>query len=130
MNRFSKKLAALCLDAGMNESTLANAAGISQKSAVNYLTGHSMPRPDILRRIACIFGVTCEYLTNDATDDRECGRAVEVRAETVRRLKGSVAAGKAARFMRRNLDYFAGMDIDEERFLDAMLCAFMQNCAA
>lgn len=128
MERFPEKLRETRKAKEMNQTELAEAIGVTQRSLTNYERGCAVPRKKILRKMAEVLGVTVEYLTNDETDDTEAGRMREDHINAARDQFGSKGAREAASLMDQNLAFFAGGDIDQEEkdaFFDALMTAYI-----
>ena len=74
MDRFPEKLRAARKAKAMNQTELAQAVGVTQRSLTNYECGRAVPRESVLRKMAETLGVTVEYLVNDQTDDPNANR--------------------------------------------------------
>lgn len=128
MERFPDKLKEARKAAGMNQTELATAVGVTQRSLTNYECGRAVPRPGVIRKMAQVLGVTVEYLTNDETDDTDVGRLREERIENAREKFGSQGAHEVEELMRRNLAFLAGGSVDQEgkdAFFDALMTAYI-----
>lgn len=91
MEIFAKRLRDLRKALGVNQTELANRAGISRQSVTLYEAGDRLPDIERLRNLAVVFGVTSDYLiglsdipdrTTKLPDELE--RITEEQRETLR----------------------------------------------
>ena len=108
MDRFPEKLRAARKAKAMNQTELAEAVGVTQRSLTNYECGRAVPRESVLRKLAETLGVTVEYLVNDQTDDPNVNRMAEEQINVVRSQFGSKGAREAEELLKRNVAFLAG----------------------
>ena len=128
MERFPENLKAARQDARMNQTELAEKAGVSRRSLFAYESGASVPRKDVLRKLAEALDVTVLYLTDDGCDDPQEGRAREDGIRTARERFGAKGAKEAAELLDRNSAFFAGGEFsqeDKDAFFDAVITAYV-----
>ena len=53
---------------GWSQAELAEALGVTQSAVGNWESGIRTPRPQTLRRMAALFGVTIDYILGDERD--------------------------------------------------------------
>jgi transcriptional regulator with XRE-family HTH domain len=128
MDRFPEKLRTARKEKELNQTELAQAVGLTQRSLTNYECGRAIPRPSIMRKLAEALDVTVEYLTNDATDDPDAKRGEESQIEMAREKFGSKGAREAADLLERNRAFLAGGTVDQETkdaFFQALMTAYV-----
>lgn len=128
MERFAEKLKSARIQAGVSQTELARQAGVSRRSVFAYENGVSVPRRDVLRRIAAALDVTVAYLTDDGTDDPHAGQAREENINLARARFGARGAKEAADLLDRNSAFFAGGDVpqeDKDAFFEAIMTAYV-----
>ena len=133
MDRFPEKLRTVRKEKELNQTELAQAVGLTQRSLTNYECGRAIPRPATIRKLAEALDVTVEYLTNDATDDPDARRAEEAQIEAARAQFGSKGAREAADLLERNRAFLAGGTVDQETkdaFFQALMTAYVTAKAA
>ena len=128
MDRFPEKLKRARKEKEMNQTELAHAVGLTQRSLTNYECGRAIPRPSTIRKLAEILGVTVEYLTNDATDDPNAKRVEEAQIAEARSKFGNKGAREASDLLNRSVALLAGGTIDQEAkdaFFQALMTAYV-----
>ena len=128
MDRLGTKIEAARKQAKMSETALAEKIGVSRRSVYAYENGVSVPRKKVLRKIAETLHVTVAYLTDDACDDPDQGRAREENINLASDRFGSKGAREAAELLYRNSAFFAGGDIpqeDKDAFFQAIMTAYV-----
>ncbi len=128
MTDFAKKLIGAREKAGISMIELGERVGVSRRSIYAYESGASLPRKEMLRRLAKALDVTVEYLTTDDCDDPEQGRVREEHVEAARELFGSKGAKEAEELLSRNLAFMAGGSVDQESkdaFFEALMTAYV-----
>ena len=128
MNRFPEKLKAARKAKEMNQTELAQAVGLTQRSLTNYECGRAIPRTATIRKLAEALDVTVEYLTNDATDDPDANRMTEEQGNEIRTKFGSKGAREAQDLLSRNVAFLAGGTVDQEvkdAFFQALMTAYV-----
>lgn len=128
MNRFPEKLKAARKAKEMNQTELAQAVGLTQRSLTNYECGRAIPRTATIRKLAEALDVTVEYLTNDATDDPDANRMTEEQVNEIRTKFGSKGAREAQDLLSRNVAFLAGGTVDQEvkdAFFQALMTAYV-----
>ena len=128
MERFAEKLKAARADAGINQTELSERTGVSRRSISAYENGESIPRRDVLRRLAGALGVTVAYLTDDTSSDPNEGRAREENISLARERFGARGAREAAELLDLNSAFFAGGGIpqeDKDAFFEAVMTAYV-----
>ena len=128
MVRFPEKLREARKAKELNQTELAQAVGLTQRSLTAYERGHVIPRPNVIRKLADALDVTVEYLTNDNTDDPDANRANEERIDNARLLFGSKGAKEAEDLLQRNVAFLAGGSVDQEAkdaFFEALMTAYI-----
>lgn len=101
MEIFAKRLKELRLSAGMNQSKLAEALGISRQSVTLYENEERTPDIKVLVKMAGYFGVTSDYLVglSDIPDRTtklpdELARITEEQRETLRHCDDVIIISK------------------------------------
>ncbi len=128
MSVFTDKLKSARSAAGLNQTELADRAGVSRRSISAYENGEAVPRRDVLRKIAAALGVTVAYLTHDDSSDPDEGRAREENINAARARFGARGAREAAELLDRNSAFFAGGDVaqeDKDAFFEAIMTAYV-----
>ena len=128
MERFSEKLKEARAEAGISQTDLAERIGVSRRSIFAYENGVSIPRKNVLRKLAKELSVTVAYLTDDESTDPNSGRAREENINLVRDRFGSKGAREAADLLDRNSAFFAGGDVpqeDKDAFFNAIMTAYV-----
>lgn len=128
MDRFPEKLRAARKAKAMNQTELAEAVGVTQRSLTNYECGRAVPRESVLRKLAETLGVTVEYLVNDQTDDPNVNRMAEEQINVVRSQFGNRGAREAEELLKRNVAFLAGGSVDQEAkdaFFHALMTAYV-----
>ena len=128
MDRFPEKLKAARKEKEMNQTELAQAIGVTQRSLTNYECGRAKPREAVIRKLADVLDVTVEYLINDETDDPNANRRVEEQINGVRSQFGSKGAREAEELLKRNVAFLAGGSVDQEAkdaFFQALMTAYV-----
>ena len=128
MSKFAEKLKSARMEAGMNQTELSEKVGVTRRSIFAYENGVSMPRNNVLRRIASVLDVTVSYLTNEDSTDPNEGRVREENINLAREKFGSRGAREAADLLDRNNAFFAGGEIPQEEkdaFFDAIMTAYV-----
>lgn len=80
MNKFGGRFRQCRIEAGMNQSTAAKLAGISQQSISAYENGSRIPLADAIIAMARVYGVSVDYLLG-VSDSRD-GLIVDFLAES------------------------------------------------
>lgn len=62
------RLARLRTERRMTQNELASALGVTPGAVANWECGIRTPRPQTLRRMAALFGVTIDYILGDERD--------------------------------------------------------------
>lgn len=65
-DEFGRRLAALMMDKGWNQSDLARASGLGRDSISTYIRGRTFPEPKNLRKLADALGTTAHDLLPNA----------------------------------------------------------------
>ena len=128
MSKFAEKLKSARMEAGMNQTELSEKVGVTRRSIFAYENGVSMPRKNVLRKIASVLNVTVSYLTNEDSTDPNEGRVREENINLAREKFGSRGAREAADLLDRNNAFFAGGEIPQEEkdaFFDAIMTAYV-----
>lgn len=128
MDRFPEKLRSARKAKSMNQTELAQAVGVTQRSLTNYECGKARPRDNVIRKLAEVLDVTVEYLINDHTDDTDANRMAEEQINAVREQFGSKGAHEAEELLRRNVAFLAGGSVDQEAkdaFFHALMTAYV-----
>ena len=128
MKRFAEKLRDARAEAGINQTELSEKTGVSRRSISAYENGESVPRRDVLQKIAGALGVTVAYLTDDTSSDPNEGRAREEHIRLARERFGARGAREAAELLDRNSAFFAGGEIpqeDKDAFFEAIMTAYV-----
>ena len=128
MDKFSEKLKIVRTAVGISQTDLAVRIGVSRRSIFAYENGHSVPRKNVLRKIANELGVTVAYLTDDESIDPNEGRAREENINLARDRFGSKGAREVADLLDRNSAFFAGGDVpqeDKDAFFEAIMTAYV-----
>lgn len=126
--RFPEKLRDAREKAHISQTDLSTQVGVSRRSIFAYENGDSMPRKNILRKLAQALNVTVAYLTDDDSNDPDQGRAREENINMVRDRFGSKGAMEAAELLDRNSAFFAGGEIpqeDKDAFFEAIMTAYV-----
>ena len=114
--RFPEKLRDAREKAHISQTDLSTQVGVSRRSIFAYENGDSVPRKNILRKLAQALNVTVAYLTDDDSNDPDQGRAREENINMVRERFGSKGAMEAAELLDRNSAFFAGGEMWRHRF--------------
>ena len=114
MSIFAAKLKELREKAGMSQTQLASAAGVSDRTISSYETGKAYPRGRIIYRLASALGVSPDYLRRDDISDPAFGMERVSQVEPVRQRFGAVAAQELEELLERNLALFAGGEVPQE----------------
>ncbi len=125
---FAKKLIAARERAKLSMTDLGERVGVSRRSIYSYESGKSVPRENMLRKLAKALGVTAEYLTTDECDDPEQGRIREENVDAAREMFGSKGAREAEELLSRNVALLAGGSLDQEAkdaFFEAIMTAYV-----
>ena len=128
MDRFPEKLRTARKEKELNQTELAQAVGLTQRSLTNYECGRAIPRPATIRKLAEALDVTVEYLTNDATDDPDAKRGEEAQIEMARSRFGSKGAREVSDLLDRSLEMMAGGSVpqeDKDAFFQALMTAYV-----
>jgi len=128
MDRFPEKLRTARKEKELNQTELAQAVGLTQRSLTNYECGRAIPRPATIRKLAEALDVTVEYLTNDATDDPDAKRGEEAQIEMARARFGSKGAREVSDLLDRSLEMMAGGSVpqeDKDAFFQALMTAYV-----
>ena len=128
MGSFGEKMQAVRLQKKISQTELAEKVGVSRRSIFAYENGDSVPRKNILRKLAQALDVTVAYLTDDDSDDPDQGRAREENINMARERFGSKGAMEAAELLDRNSAFFAGGEIpqeDKDAFFEAIMTAYV-----
>ena len=128
MEKFPDKLREAREKAHINQTDLAEKVGVTRRSIFAYENGGSIPRKNVLRKLAGALDVTVAYLTDDETADPNEGRAREDNINMARDRFGSKGAREAAELLDRNSAFFAGGDVpqeDKDAFFDAIMIAYV-----
>ena len=128
MDRFPEKLRTARKEKELNQTELAQAVGLTQRSLTNYECGRAIPRPATIRKLAEALDVTVEYLTNDATDDPDAKRGEEAQIEMTRARFGSKGAREVSDLLDRSLEMMAGGSVpqeDKDAFFQALMTAYV-----
>ncbi len=126
--RFPEKLRDAREKAHISQTDLSTQVGVSRRSIFAYENGDSVPRKNILRKLAQALNVTVAYLTDDDSNDPDQGRAREENINMVRERFGSKGAMEAAELLDRNSAFFAGGEIpqeDKDAFFEAIMTAYV-----
>ena len=126
--RFPEKLRDAREKAHISQTDLSTQVGVSRRSIFAYENGDSVPRKNVLRKLAQALNVTVAYLTDDDSNDPDQGRAREENINMVRERFGSKGAMEAAELLDRNSAFFAGGDIpqeDKDAFFEAIMTAYV-----
>ena len=128
MDRFPEKLRTARKEKELNQTELAQAVGLTQRSLTNYECGRAIPRPATIRKLAEALDVTVEYLTNDATDDPDAKRGEEAQIAMARERFGSRGAREVSDLLNRSLEMLAGGSVpqeDKDAFFQALMTAYV-----
>jgi transcriptional regulator with XRE-family HTH domain len=128
MDRFPEKLRTARKEKELNQTELAQAVGLTQRSLTNYECGRAIPRPATIRKLAEALDVTVEYLTNDATDDPDAKRGEEAQIAMARERFGSKGAREVSDLLNRSLEMLAGGSVpqeDKDAFFQALMTAYV-----
>ena len=128
MEKFPEKLRAARTEAGISQTDLSARVGVSRRSIFAYENGNSVPRKNVLRRLAGELGVTVAYLTDDGSTDPDEGRVREENINLARDRFGARGAREAADLLDRNSAFFAGGDVpqeDKDAFFQAVMTAYV-----
>ena len=128
MSKFAEKLKSARMEAGLNQTELSEKVGVTRRSIFAYENGISMPRKNVLRKIASVLNVTVSYLTNEDSTDPNEGRVREENINLAREKFGTRGAREAADLLDRNNAFFAGGEIPQEEkdaFFDAIMTAYV-----
>ena len=110
--KFNEKLKAARIKAGMTQTELGDAVGLSKRTIINYETGVRYPRErDVYYRLAKELKVDINYLL---TEDEEF-------LTEVRNKYGSRGEAEARGLIQRSAALFAGGDLDDEDKLAFLL---------
>lgn len=71
---YAEKLQKLCVQKGLDQSTLAEAVGLSRSSISRILSGGQEPKLGVAWTLARLVGVPLDYLADEECDDEEPGR--------------------------------------------------------
>ncbi len=127
MEKFPEKLREARKNAEMNQTELADAVGVTQRSVTDYERGAARPRMSTIRKLAKALHVTVEYLTNDNEDDPQAGMHREMIVEDCRKKFGSKYAKELNAMLDAGDALFAGGQVpveDMELFYDAFSLSF------
>ena len=127
-SRFPAKLTAARKAAELNQTELAEAAGVSRRSISAYENGEAFPRKNVLRKMAKALGVTVTYLTDEQATDPEEGRTREDNIDLAWERFGARGAREARELLDRNSAFFAGGDIpqeDKDALFEAVMTAYL-----
>ena len=128
MEKFPEKLRVARTEAGISQTDLSARVGVSRRSIFAYENGNSVPRKNVLRRLAGELGVTVAYLTDDESTDPDEGRVREENINLARDRFGARGAREAADLLDRNSAFFAGGDVpqeDKDAFFQAVMTAYV-----
>ena len=128
MEKFPEKLRTAREKARISQTELAEKTGVSRRSIFAYENGNSIPRRNVLRKLAGALNVTAAYLTDDESTDPDEGRAREDSINMARDRFGAKGAREAAELLDRNNAFFAGGDIpqeDKDAFFEAIMTAYV-----
>jgi transcriptional regulator with XRE-family HTH domain len=128
MSKFPEKLREAREKAHISQTDLSVQVGVSRRSIFAYENGDSVPRKNVLRKLAQALNVTVAYLTDDDSNDPDQGRAREENINMVRERFGSKGAMEAAELLDRNSAFFAGGEIpqeDKDAFFEAIMTAYV-----
>lgn len=128
MEKFPEKLRTARTEAGISQTDLSARVGVSRRSIFAYENGNSVPRKNVLRRLAGELGVTVAYLTDDGSTDPDEGRVREENINLARDRFGARGAREAADLLDRNSAFFAGGDVpqeDKDAFFQAVMTAYV-----
>lgn len=128
MEKFPEKLRTARTEAGISQTDLSARVGVSRRSIFAYENGNSVPRKNVLRRLAGELGVTVAYLTDDESTDPDEGRVREENINLARDRFGARGAREAADLLDRNSAFFAGGDVpqeDKDAFFQAVMTAYV-----
>lgn len=106
MEKFPEKLRTARTEAGISQTDLSARVGVSRRSIFAYENGNSVPRKNVLRRLAGELGVTVAYLTDDESTDPDEGRVREENINLARDRFGARGAREAADLLDRNSAFF------------------------
>ena len=128
MEKFAEKLREARLYAGISQTELSGRVGVSRRSIFAYENGVSVPRENVIRKLAEELDVTVAYLTDDSSTDPDDGRAREENINLARERFGARGAREAAELLDRNSAFFAGGDVpqeDKDAFFQAVMTAYV-----
>lgn len=121
MSTFAERLRAAMVDAGMNQTDVADKIGASAASVSQYLSGKNIPREKRIEELAEAIGVSTEYLTDDSATvarrtparrrrimPRDVARCLGVSEQCVRVAlqRGALPFGSAAKGRGSKYNYF------------------------
>jgi len=128
MEKLAEKLRNARIYAGISQTELSGRVGVSRRSIFAYENGVSVPRKNVLRKLAEELDVTVSYLIDDASMDPDDGRAREENINLARERFGAKGAREAAELLDRNSAFFAGGDVpqeDKDAFFQAVMTAYV-----
>ncbi|MEA4893246.1 MAG: helix-turn-helix transcriptional regulator [Peptococcaceae bacterium] len=112
---FGEKLKALRTEAGMSQAQLAGRLGVTERSIHNYEADARYPKgQEVLRGIAETFGVTTDYLVNDAVSREEQGKEERFFVDAAGEAFGRKGRREAARLLEETGAMFAGGALSQE----------------
>ena len=112
---FGEKLRALRTESGMSQAELARRIGVTERSIHNYEANASYPKgQEVLRGIAETFGVTTDYLINDAAASGKEKKAESFFVDAAAEAFGQKGRKEAARLLEETGAMFAGGVLSEE----------------
>ncbi len=128
MSKLPEKLREAREAAHISQTSLSAQVGVSRRSIFAYENGNSVPRKNVLRKLAQALNVTAAYLTNDESTDPNDSRVREENINMARDRFGSKGAREAAELLDRNSAFFAGGEIpqeDKDAFFEAIMTAYV-----
>lgn len=113
---FAERLSRLRAEAGLTRAELAEKAGVSSRSIVNYESGERIPYGDTCVRLAEVFGISTDELLGMENPEVEMAKARAV--DEMGRIFGSSAAKSAQTYISGAGALLAGGALSKEDQLD------------
>ena len=128
MSSFPEKLLEARKNARLTHTALAEKLGVSRRAVYAWENGVSVPRKNMIKKIAEALGVTVFYLTDDTAQSPDEGRVREENVNLAQQMFGAKGKKEYSDLLERNSAFFAGGNIpqeDKDEFFQVLMTAYV-----
>ena len=127
----SEKIKELRLEREMTQEELADRIGVARWSVTQYENGNRIPRKSTVKKIAAVFGISPEILSNDESELHTDDEIIERYGVSIKEKYGEEARIGFRKMVLNNKPMFAGglmPEKDRDKFIAAIAETYLRYC--